>query len=61
MKNQALFFSKDKNKKMKMWSAAIFVWRFKGELQYTNNSFIEMSKVQNHCLRICKCMNTVQN
>ena len=29
MKNQALFSSKDK-KKIKMSSAAIFVWRFKG-------------------------------
>ena len=28
MKNQALFFSKDKSKKIKMSSAAIFVWRF---------------------------------
>ena len=30
MKNQALFFSKDKSKKIKMLSAAIFVGRFKG-------------------------------
>ena len=30
MKNQALFSSKDKSKKNKMLSAAIFVWRFKG-------------------------------
>ena len=31
MKNQALFSSKDKSKKLKkMSSAAIFVWRFKG-------------------------------
>ena len=30
MKNQALFSSKDKSKKSKMSSAAIFVWRFKG-------------------------------
>ena len=30
MKNQALFSSKDKSKKIKMSSAAIFVWRFKG-------------------------------
>ena len=30
VKNQALFSSKDKNKKIKMASAAIFVWRFKG-------------------------------
>ena len=30
MKNQALFSLKDKNKKLKMSSAAIFVWRFKG-------------------------------
>ena len=27
MKNQALLFSKDKIKKIKMSSAAIFVWR----------------------------------
>ena len=31
MKNQALFSSKDKSKKNKMSSAAIFVWRFKGK------------------------------
>ena len=30
MKNQALFSSKDKSKKINMSSAAIFVWRFKG-------------------------------
>ena len=30
MKNQALFPSKDKIKKLKMSSAAIFVWHFKG-------------------------------
>ena len=30
MKNQALFSSKDKSKKIKMSSAAVFVWRFKG-------------------------------
>ena len=30
MKNQALFSSKDKSKKIKMSSAAIFVWRCKG-------------------------------
>ena len=30
MKNQTLFSSKDKSKKIKMSSAAIFVWRFKG-------------------------------
>ena len=30
MKNQALFSWKDKRKKNKMSSAAIFVWRFKG-------------------------------
>ena len=30
MKNQALFSLKDKSKKIKMSSAAIFVWRFKG-------------------------------
>ena len=29
MKNQALFSSKDKSKKIKMSSAAILVWRFK--------------------------------
>ena len=29
MKNQALFSWKDKSKKFKMSSAAIFVWRFK--------------------------------
>ena len=28
MKNQALFSSKDKSKKIKMSSAAIFVWHF---------------------------------
>ena len=28
--NQDLFSSKDKSKKIKMSSAAIFVWRFKG-------------------------------
>ena len=31
MKIQALFTSKDKSKKIKMLSAAIFVWRIKGE------------------------------
>ena len=30
MKNQALFSLKDKSKKTKMLSAAIFVWRYKG-------------------------------
>ena len=30
MKNQALFSSKGESKKIKMSSAAIFVWRFKG-------------------------------
>ena len=30
MKNQALFSLKDKSKKLKVSSAAIFVWRFKG-------------------------------
>ena len=30
MKNQAFFSSKDKSEKIKMSSAAIFVWRFKG-------------------------------
>ena len=30
MKNQALFSSKDKSEKIKMSSAAIFVWHFKG-------------------------------
>ena len=30
MKNKALFTSKAKNKKSKRSSAAIFVWRFKG-------------------------------
>ena len=30
MKNQALFSSKDKSKKIKMSSAVIFVWCFKG-------------------------------
>ena len=30
MKNQALFSSKDKNKKLKMSSAVVFDWRFKG-------------------------------
>ena len=29
MENQALFSSKDTSKKIKMPSAAIFVWRFK--------------------------------
>ena len=29
MKHQALFSSKDKRKKFKMSSAAVFVWRFK--------------------------------
>ena len=30
MKDQALFSSKDKMKKIEMSSAASFVWRFKG-------------------------------
>ena len=30
MKNQAVFSSNDKSKKIKMSSAAIFVWRLKG-------------------------------
>ena len=30
MINQALFSLKDKSKKIKMSSAAIFAWRFKG-------------------------------
>ena len=32
MKHQALFSTKDKRKKNKMSSAAIFVWRFKGSM-----------------------------
>ena len=31
MKSQALFSVKDKSKKIKKSSAAIFVWRFKGK------------------------------
>ena len=31
MKHQALLSSKDKKEKIKMSSAAIFVWRFKGK------------------------------
>ena len=31
MNNQALFSLKDKSQKIKMSSAAIFVWRFKGK------------------------------
>ena len=31
MKNQALFSSKDKSKELKLSSAAIFIWRFKGK------------------------------
>ena len=31
LKHQALFSSNDKSKKIKMSSAAIFVWHFKGE------------------------------
>ena len=30
MEHQALFSSKDKSKKIKVSSAAIFVWHFKG-------------------------------
>ena len=30
MKNQAIFSLKDKSEKIKMSSAATFVWRFKG-------------------------------
>ena len=30
MKNQVLYSWKDKSKKIKVSSAAIFVWRFKG-------------------------------
>ena len=33
MKNQALFSLKDKSKKIKVSSAAIFVWRFKVKLK----------------------------
>ena len=32
MKNQVLFSSKDKSKKIKMSSAAVFVLRFKGQI-----------------------------
>ena len=35
MKNQALFSSKDKSKKIKMSSAAIFVWRSKGQESFS--------------------------
>ena len=31
MKNQALFSSTDKSKKIKISSTAIFVWHFKGK------------------------------
>ena len=31
MKHQALFSSKDKSKNIKVLSAVIFVWRFKGQ------------------------------
>ena len=34
MKNQALNSSKDKSKKIKMSSAAIFIWRFKGKNEW---------------------------
>ena len=34
MKHQALFSSKDKSKKIKVSSAAIFVWRFKGKVNW---------------------------
>ena len=34
MKNHALFSSKDKSKKIKMSSAQIFVWPFKGKVFY---------------------------
>ena len=36
MKNQVLFSSKDKRKKIKMSSAAIFVWCFKLRLYEVN-------------------------
>ena len=42
MKNQALFSSKDKSENIKMSSAAIFVWRFKG---YTNDTCTGKSKL----------------
>ena len=33
MKHQALFYLKDESEKIKVSSAAIFVWRFKGQEQ----------------------------
>ena len=46
MKNQALFSSIDKSKKIKMSSAASFVWRFKGlcllshKITLTNSGYL---------------------
>ena len=54
MKNQALFSSKDKSKKIKMLSAAIFVWHFKGQncymLKYMDT---KVNKINNHYFSFC--------
>ena len=63
MKNQALFSSKDKSKKIKMPSAAIFVWRFMVKLSefalsHILDLHIHLRRVQNdlakkHCFSKC--------
>ena len=42
MKNQGLFSSKDKSKKISMSSAAIFVWRFKGKYARMRPNFAKL-------------------
>ena len=39
MKNQALFSSKDKSKKIKMSSAAIFVWYLRVKPKFTHSLY----------------------
>ena len=43
MKHQALFSSKDKSKKVKVSSAAIFVWRFKGLILTSAKSCVSLN------------------
>ena len=49
MKTQALFSLKDKSKKIKMSSAAIFVWLFKGLNLF---SALKLTNSNHLCMRI---------
>ena len=57
MKNQALFSSKDKSKIIKMSSAAIFVWRFKGYYGSGMSGIVfGYGVILCGCIRLCMCV-----